>query len=46
MYRRDIAKSVWVSRAEMLLSRGINLLDKTGKRWIPRLELAGSGARK
>ncbi|KAJ7259766.1 hypothetical protein C8J57DRAFT_1515131 [Mycena rebaudengoi] len=28
---RDIAKSVWVPRAEMLLLRGINLLDKTGK---------------
>ncbi|KAJ7259677.1 hypothetical protein C8J57DRAFT_1338947 [Mycena rebaudengoi] len=43
---REIAKSVWVPRAEMLLSRGINLLDKTGKRWIPRLKLKGVGVRK
>ncbi|KAJ7259760.1 hypothetical protein C8J57DRAFT_1339095 [Mycena rebaudengoi] len=43
---RDIANSVWVLRSEMLLSRGINLLDKTGKRWIPRLKLKGNGARK
>jgi hypothetical protein len=46
MYRREIAKSVWVPRAEMLLSKGINLLDKTGKRWIPRLKLKGAGVRK
>ncbi|KAJ6500838.1 hypothetical protein C8R45DRAFT_863665 [Mycena sanguinolenta] len=36
---RDISKSCWVRWAEMLLSRGINLTDKTGTRWRPRLKV-------
>ncbi|KAJ6500839.1 hypothetical protein C8R45DRAFT_1071358 [Mycena sanguinolenta] len=38
--RRDISKSCWVRWAEMLLSRGINLTDKTGTRWRPRLKVS------
>ncbi|KAJ7765706.1 hypothetical protein B0H16DRAFT_1413187 [Mycena metata] len=37
---RDIAKSFWVRWAEMLLKRNINLTDKTGKNWRPRLKVA------
>ncbi|KAF7335267.1 F-box domain-containing protein [Mycena sanguinolenta] len=36
---RDISKSCWVRWAEILLKRGINLTDKTGTRWRPRLKV-------
>jgi hypothetical protein len=37
-FRREIAKSDWVRWAELLLSRNINLTDKNGKKWRPRLK--------
>ncbi|KAJ7041956.1 hypothetical protein C8F04DRAFT_111875 [Mycena alexandri] len=37
---RDIGKSFWVRWAEMLLERNINLTDKAGKNWRPRLKVA------
>ncbi|KAJ7747015.1 hypothetical protein B0H16DRAFT_1852008 [Mycena metata] len=36
---RDINKSYWVRWAEMLLKHKINLTDKNGKKWRPRLKV-------
>ncbi|KAJ7490920.1 hypothetical protein FB451DRAFT_1124494 [Mycena latifolia] len=36
---RDIAKSLWVRWAEKLLKHNINLTDKKGTKWRPRLKL-------
>ncbi|KAJ7684338.1 hypothetical protein DFH06DRAFT_4711 [Mycena polygramma] len=36
---REIAKSCWVQWAEILLEHNINLTDKTGKKWRPRLQV-------
>ncbi|KAJ6515264.1 hypothetical protein C8R45DRAFT_955864 [Mycena sanguinolenta] len=36
---RDISKSYWVRWAEILLKRGINLTDKNGTKWRPRLKV-------
>ncbi|KAJ7237711.1 hypothetical protein B0H12DRAFT_1057149 [Mycena haematopus] len=35
----DIPKNCWVRWAEILLKRGINLTDKTGTKWRPRLQV-------
>ncbi|KAJ7684328.1 hypothetical protein DFH06DRAFT_1312766 [Mycena polygramma] len=35
---RDIAKSCWVRWAESLLKHNVSLMDKTGKKWRPRLQ--------
>ncbi|KAF7359036.1 F-box domain-containing protein [Mycena sanguinolenta] len=37
---RDIPKSHWVRWAEILLQRGINLTDKNGTKWRPRLQVS------
>ncbi|KAJ7801057.1 hypothetical protein B0H14DRAFT_3490038 [Mycena olivaceomarginata] len=36
---RDIAKSCWVRWAEVLLKRNINLTDRNGTKWRPRLKV-------
>ncbi|KAJ7684329.1 hypothetical protein DFH06DRAFT_1312767 [Mycena polygramma] len=36
---REILKSCWVQWAEILLEHNINLTDKTGKKWRPRLQV-------
>ncbi|KAJ7819085.1 hypothetical protein B0H14DRAFT_3876821 [Mycena olivaceomarginata] len=36
---REIEKSCWVRWAEMLLKRNINLTDKNGVKWRPRLKV-------
>ncbi|KAJ7041967.1 hypothetical protein C8F04DRAFT_1077833 [Mycena alexandri] len=36
---REITKSYWVRWAEMLLKHNINLTDKSGKKWRPRLKV-------
>ncbi|KAJ7207488.1 hypothetical protein GGX14DRAFT_455578 [Mycena pura] len=38
---REISKSCWVRATERLAERNIALVDKTGKRWRPRLKLRG-----
>ncbi|KAJ7223495.1 hypothetical protein GGX14DRAFT_427694 [Mycena pura] len=42
---RDIAKDHWVRTAENLLTRGINLTDRTGKKWRPRLKARGRSSK-
>ncbi|KAF7359035.1 F-box domain-containing protein [Mycena sanguinolenta] len=37
---RDIPKNHWVRWAEILLECGINLTDKTGTKWRPRLKVS------
>ncbi|KAJ7184575.1 hypothetical protein C8R46DRAFT_463493 [Mycena filopes] len=36
---RDIGKSYWVRWAGILLNHNINLVDKDGKKWRPRLKV-------
>ncbi|KAJ7684349.1 hypothetical protein DFH06DRAFT_4863 [Mycena polygramma] len=42
---REISKSCWVRWAELLLESGIDLTDKSGKKWRPRLKAQQVGRR-
>ncbi|KAJ7213485.1 hypothetical protein GGX14DRAFT_542367 [Mycena pura] len=42
---RDIAKDHWVRIAESLLERSVDLTDRTGKKWRPRLKARGRSSK-
>ncbi|KAJ7213486.1 hypothetical protein GGX14DRAFT_696819 [Mycena pura] len=42
---RDIAKDHWIRIAESLLERGVDLTDRTGKKWRPRLKARGRSSK-